>query len=180
MGLIIEDGTGSGNTAKVTSEHRILTQSVSEGPLEDASAEGGAAFFYSSYAASSNEEVISIKNTESTEILHITRLLFTASGSTLYTIFKVTSGTAAGTTLTYQNPNLNSGIEKSVVAFGNASVTGSLTGNTLFTVGVSGANTQASAFLEGALQLSNNDEIAITISAGVTVYVTVIGFWHKD
>ena len=92
----------------------------------------------------------------------------------------MTSGTAAGTTLTYQNPNLDSGISNNGTFFGNASVTGSLSGNALFGVSVL-ANTQHDTFLEGSLQLANTDEIAITVTGtSPTVYITVIAFWHLD
>ncbi len=92
-------------------------------------------------------------------------------------MFEVTSGTAAGTTLTYQNPNINSGTIKSSTLFGNASVTGTLTGNTLFSVSVL-ANTTHETFVEGAIQLRNSDEIAITVTgSSPTIHVTVVGFW---
>lgn len=177
MSILIQDGTGTGVLAKVTADNRLRTDGVSEGPLEHASDLGDAAFFYSSYSATAADEIISIKNGESAKQLHLTRMLITATGEALFTIFEVTSGTAAGTTLTYQNPNLDSGTINSGTFFGNAAVTGSLSGNTLFTVGVSAASVQADIFLEGAVILANGDEIAITCDGSVTPYLTVIGFW---
>lgn len=180
MGISIEDGTGSGRSAKVDASARLYTRSVSEGPLESSSEAGDAAYFYTTYAASSGDEIISIKNTEATETLHITRILFSTTVNARFDVFEVTSGTAAGTTLTYQNPNLDSGTTKNNTSFGNAAVTGSLTGNTLLSISVL-ANTQHETFLEGSLQLSNGDEIAITVTgSSPTVYVTVIGFWHIE
>ena len=144
-----------------------MVKSVSEGPLEDASAKGDAAYFYSTYAATSDDEIISIRNTEPVETLHITRILFSTSADARFTLFEATSGTTSGTI-------------KSGVFFGNAAVTGSLTGNSLLSVCVL-ANTQHDTFLEGSLQLANNDEIAITVTGtSPTVYVTVIGFWYTD
>ena len=107
----------------------------------------------------------------------ITRILLGASVAGVWTLIEVTSGTAAGTTLTYQNPNLDSGVAHSGTFFGNAAVTGSLAGNNLI-LAVTPANTTANIFLEGSLQLANNDEIAITFSADGTVYITVIGLWE--
>lgn len=180
MSLQLEDGKGTGRLAKVSTEHRLLTRSVSEGPLEDASERGDAAYFHTTYAASTGEEIISIKNGESEKVLHISRVLWSTTVNSRFTLFEVTSGTAAGTTLTYQNPNLDSGIDNSGTFFGNASVTGSLAGNNLLQVSVL-ANTQHETFLEGSLQLSNGDEIAITVTGtSPTVYVTVIGFWHSE
>ena len=177
---ILSDGTGTGNKAKVNAEKQLHVRGVAEGPLEEASPAGGAAYFFTSYAATSGDEIISIKNTESKEVLHITRILFSASADCRFRVFEVTSGTPAGTTLTYQNPNLGSTAIKSGTFFGNASVTGSLSGNPLFDIGVL-AGTQEPLFLEGSLQLSNGDTIAITATGtNPTVYVTVIGFWHDD
>ncbi len=180
MSILIQDGTGTGILAKVTEDNRLRTESISEGPLEAASQIGNAAYFYSSYAATGGDEVISIKNGEAEKGLHITRILITATGEALFTVFETTSGTAGGTTLTYQNPNFDSGIRNNGTFFGNAAVTGSLTGNILFTVGVSGASVQTDIFLEGSLHLSNDDEIAITCDGSVTIYVTVIAFWHME
>jgi hypothetical protein len=180
MGFLIQDGTGTGFHAKVTSENRVRTDGVSEGPLEAASDRGDAAIFFSSYSATGGDEIISIKNGEPLKNLHITRILATATGEAIFTLFEVTSGTAAGTTLTYQNPNLDSGVTNSGTFFGNASVTGSLSGNTLAVFAVSGASVETEVFLEGSLQLANGDEIAITCDGSVTPYITMLGFWKDN
>ena len=123
---------------------------------------------------------MSIKNTEADEELHITRIVFSSDANARFTLFEVTSGTAAGTTLNYENPNLDSGTQKSGTFFGNNAVTGSLAGNTLMDICVL-ASTTVNLFLEGSLQLANGDEIAITVTGTTpTIYVTVIGFWHAD
>ncbi len=176
----IQDGTGSGVLAKVNSENQLFTRSVSDGPLEDASEKGRAAYFYSTYSPSTGDEIISIKNTESTEELHITRIIYSCTVATTFTLFEVTSGTAAGSTLTYQNPNLNSGTAKSNTSFGNASVTGSLAGNNLITTRLA-ADSSFELFIEGSLVLLNGDEVAITAttSGSPIIYITIIGFWDS-
>ncbi len=175
----IQDGTGSGTLAKVDAEFRMYTNSVSEGPLEHASALGNAAYFSSTFTTGTTDvEIMSLKNGESDKVLVLTRMLLGASVAGVWTLIEVTSGTAAGTTLTYQNPNLDSGVAHTGTFFGNAAVTGSLSGNTLI-LATTAANTSANVFLEGSLQLANNDEIAITFSADGTVYVTVIGLWEN-
>ncbi len=156
------------------------TDAVSEGPLEAASDKGNAAFFYSTYAATSGDVVLFIKSTEADLHLHITRFILTTTVDARFDVFEVTSGTAAGTTLTYQNPNFDSGSERSSTLFGNAAVTGSLTGNTLFSISVL-ANTTVQSFIEGAIQLRNDDQIAVSvIGTSPTVYVTIIGFWSQN
>lgn len=177
MPFQIQDGTGTGTNAKVDDEFRLYTNSVSAGPLEHASGLGDAAYFTSTFSTGTTDvEVISIKNGESSEILSITRILVGASVAGVWTLIEVTSGTAAGTPLVYQNPNLDSGKIKSGTFFGDAAVTGSLSGNTLL-LATTAANSMNNIFIEGSLRLANDDEIAITFSADGTVYVTIIGFW---
>lgn len=178
MGLQIEDGA-TGTTAEVDSDRRMSVKALSTPPLEIASDDrGDAAYFSSTFAASAGEEVVSIRNTETTRNLHITRMSMSATAVTNWTLFEVTSGTAAGTTLTYLNPNLGSGTVNSVTAFGNASVTGTLTGDTILHTRTL-ASTPAELFLEGSLILTNTDEISLTTSASATVFVTIVGFWDK-
>jgi len=173
VSVLLQDGTGSGVLAKVTADNRLRTDGVSEGPLEHASEKGDAAYFYSTYSASTGEEVISIKNGEADKSLRITRIIFGCDANCRFDVFEVTSGTAAGTTLTYQNPNLDSGTVHSGTFFGNASVTGSLSGNILSSIFCL-ANTTTQVFIEGSLQLSNGDEIAITVTgSSPVVYLSV-------
>ncbi len=180
MSLTILDGTGQGFLAKVDNQNRVLTKATATPPLEhESDAHGQAAYINSTNAATGGQEVLSIDNQESDLHFHITRLLLNSTIDTLWTLFEITSGTPGGTAVTYQNPNLGSGITRSLTAFGNNSVTGSLSGNTLFHV-ASLADTTLPVFLEGSLILGNSDKVALTADATGTVAVTVIGFWADD
>lgn len=175
---MLEDGTGTGFRQKVDTENRALVRAISTGPLEERSEDfGDAAFFYSTYdTGGTNEEVISIKNTETEKRLHITRMSVGSAVAQIWTLFEITSGTPAGTVLTYLNPNLASGVANSVVAFGNAEVTGTVAGDTITDV-VTLAGTQKELFFEGSIILGLNDGIALTASADGVIHVTIIGFW---
>lgn len=178
MSLVIVGGQS--NDPIHEKNNRLLVDAIAVGPLEHASEdEGSAAFFVSTYAATGGQEVISIQNDEPSDVLHITRVFLASTVQTIWTLFEITSGTPGGTVLTYQNPNLSSGTAKSVTAFGNASVTGSLSGNNLG-IFSSLADAQLQLFLEGSLILGKDDAIAITADATGTVYVTVIGFWDSE
>jgi hypothetical protein len=181
MSIQILDGKGRGNLASVNEENQLATVAVARGPLEDAAAEGEAAFFVSTFATgTTNIEVIYIQNTETDLPLHITRLQLASSVDTIWTLFEVTSATAAGgTALTVQNPQLSSGVARSNNSFGNASVTGTLTGNNLG-IWSSLAKVTEHTFLEGSLILGNQDAVAITASTDGTVYVNVQGFWGTE
>jgi len=176
---VLEDGTGKGFKQKVDSEHRASIVGTADAPLEHSSAEGDAAFFTSTFATGTTDvEVMSIQNTESSRQFHITRLLLTSTVATLWTVIEVTSGTPAGTPLVYVNPNFQSGTTRNHTSFDNAAVTGTVVGDTLLAVR-SAANVTEHVFLEGAVILGNGDTFAITADADGTVHVLVIGFWEE-
>ena len=181
MGFQILDGIGKGFLAGVNKRNQILTRAVSEGPLEDAVHLGNAAYWATTFAlGTTNVEAIYIQNTEADLNLHISRLQLANSVDTIWTIFEVTSVTAAGgTAITPSNPLLSSGVTRSENSFGDAAVTGTLTGTTLFTLS-SLAKITEHLFLEGTLTLGNTDAIAITADADGTVHVNVQGFWAEE
>lgn len=168
----------SGNLADVNSAKQLLTRAVVESDLEYASEANGKAFSWSSSFATGGTgiEVLSIKNTSAADNLIIDEIVVAAAAACVFTLFEVTSGTAAGTTLTAKNLNLGLGTSAEATSFGNASVTGSLSGDTI-TYAACGASAQEVLDIKGALVLRQNDEIALTASANTTVYVTVIGHY---
>jgi hypothetical protein len=167
----------NGNLANVNDDEQLQVRAITESDLEFASESKGKAYSISStYAATAGDEVISFKNTSQTDCFILDEITVGSSVASSLTLFEVTSGTAAGTTVTPQNLNLSSGNSAAATAFGNASVTGSLTGNTLLLDTVP-ANTSILLDLRGALILGQDDEIAITAGATGTVYVTLIGHY---
>jgi hypothetical protein len=169
----------TGNLATVNDDEQLETRAVTESDLEFASERKGKAYaFNSTYAATGGQEVLSIKNTSTTDCLIVDEVIVGSTVNTLFTLFEVTSGTAAGTTVTGQNLNLGSGNAASATAFGNASVTGSLSGNAILYEATL-ANATQILDLKGALALGQDDEIAITASATGTVYITLIGHYKQ-
>ena len=171
---VIKSGQ-NGNTANVNDQGQVEVASVSETSLEYASKTNKKAYSWvSTYAATGGEEVIYIKNDSTSDVLVVDEVVIGSSVASIFTIFEVNSGTAAGTVLTAGNLNLSSGNTAPSSAFGNASVTGSLTGMTVAVDGVVAGGFET-LDMKGALVLGQNDEIAVTASATGTVYVTVIG-----
>jgi hypothetical protein len=168
----------TGNIPDVTDDHQLKIIGAVESDLEYASEVKGKAYTWtSSFATGGTDvEVISIKNTSSTDILVIDEIVVASVLTCVFTLFEVTSGTAAGTSITGQNLNLSSGLSASATAFGDAAVTGSLSGNTLAYESVAATDSQT-LDTKGGLILGQDDEIAITASANTTVYVTVIGHY---
>lgn len=180
----IEDGKGAGKSAEVDSNNRLVTKSFFESDFDDAigtiTRQDGYTLTSTFATGTTDVEVISLKNISTTQNIIIDTTEFSSTVATLWTLFEVTSGTAAGTTGTARNMNLDSGNTAAarITAFANASVTGTLTGNTL-AIKQTGASSDSNFNTEGIFILGTNDEISLTASANGTVAVTMY-FHFKD
>lgn len=135
--------------------------------------------FNSEFDAVSGQEVIYIKNTSSTKKLFISQIILGAGSEADWEVFEVTSGTAAGTSVTPKNLNLSSSNDAASTVFGNAQVTGSLSGDTISHI-ISSSATSVRLSYGDALILGQNDDISITYSSSASseVEVTVQGFFE--
>ena len=175
MTVIRDAATGTGLT--ITEDGHAEVVAIIESGLEHQSEENGLAFSWvSTYSATAADEIISIQNDDNDRHLHISHIEVGGASTALFTLFEVTSGTPAGTTITAQNMNLDSGKVAEETAFGNAAVTGTLTGNTLAVKHVP-ANDSRLMDLKSGLILAKNDIIAITVGSNSVVAVTVYGFY---
>ncbi len=181
MSITIKDGA-SGNTAHVNNQNRLTVDSAIESQLERHSeSNGSAAYWYSTYSASGGEEVLYIQNTEGTQKLHITDLYTQSTVLSLWTLIKVNAGlTAGGTGIAYFNPNLSSGVVKQHNSFGNASVTGSIAGDTIFAGSIDEVARVDHYDFQGALILGNSDAIAFALVTTGVVHVQIHGYWNED
>jgi hypothetical protein len=166
------------DVAEVNERGQLEVAAMTEPELHYFSKLGSVGYWNSTYSATGGEEVIYIQNTEARP-LHIERLVTSSTVASLFTVFKVTSATAAaGTAITPVNPNLSNGTPGQENSFGNASVTGSLSGDTLF-VGSIGIALQDFAYdFGGAIILGENDAIAITLTTTGVPQVHVEGHWE--
>jgi hypothetical protein len=166
----------SGNLVDVNGDKQLLISGPVETDLEYASESKGKAYtFTSTFATGGTDvEVISIKSDSPTDCLIFDEIIVGASAACIFTLFEVTSGTAAGTTITGKNINTASGNAANVTAFGNAAVTGSLAGDAIAYTGVSAASEFKPLDTKSGIVLGQNGHYAITASANATVYVTVI------
>ena len=175
MTVVRDPRTGIGQN--VTRDGHAEVLAVIEAGMEHASEEDGLAFSWpSTYSATAADEIISIQNDDNDRHLHITHIEVGGASAALYTLFEVTSGTPAGTPITAQNLNLDSGKVAEETSFGNAAVTGSLSGNTLAVKHVP-ANESRLLNVKAALILAKSDIIAITVGSNSVVAVTVYGFY---
>lgn len=176
MALVIEGGNPV-SRAVVNAKGRLEVVAFSEEAIQDASDLGNAYTISSTYAATGGQEVLYTKNTSSSLHFHAIGILAGSTVDTLWTLFKVTSGTAAGTAVVERNLNLSFADNAPATSFGNASVTGSLTGNTLYHWYTLADTTPLFIPFGGGLRLDENQEIALTADATGTVAVTLCGFF---
>ena len=171
----------SGDLPDVNADHQMLISGPVESDLEYASETKGNAYTWVSTFATggADVEVISIKNTSEANCLIIDEIIVGASAACIFTLFEVTSGTAAGTSITPKNINTSSGNAAVHTSFGNAAVTGSLAGDVIAYDGVSAASEFTTLDTHGGVVLGQNGHYAITASANATVYVTVIGHYKS-
>lgn len=172
------------NVADVNENGLQLVEALALDPMAYYSKEGSAAYWNSTYSVTGGQEVLYIQNLESRG-LHIARMRISSTVASLWTLFKVTSTTAAGgTAITPVNPNLSAGTPGLENSFGNASVTGSLSGDTLM-VGSHALESATTATLMeqkthefgGAIILGENDAIALTLTTAGVIQLQVEGYW---
>ena len=171
-------GAGDNREVKVNSSGRLEVAAFSESAIQDAADLGNAYTITSTYNATAGQEVIYIQNTSASLHFHVVNISVGNTADSLWTLFKVTSATVAGgTALTERNRNLSSSDNAPMNSFGDAEVTGTLTGNTLdhwYTL----ANATPFVYpFRGGLRLDENNAIALTVDANGIVAVTIVGFF---
>lgn len=181
MPEIISGGVAK-NAANVGADGRLAVRAVFNSEFDDAIEidEQGYTLSSNYSTGGTNEEVIYIKNTSTTLDLHIDTVEATADAAGLWTLFRVTSGTAAGSTIIPTNMKLASPNAAAVTAFGDASVTGTLTG-TEIAVKLGGANSDVVFTTEGFLSLGQNEAIALTYATtSQAIAVTIYFHFRSD
>lgn len=175
--MLIDDGKGKGFVAGIDSNNRLLVTSVTSPLSSNISFLKGNNFVWnSSYAATANDYVFYLMNTDQSQYLRINRFIVSATGATSWTAIRVTGGTPGGTAITGLNTNFSSGKVASVTSLGNAAITGSPTGTTILKVRT-GADSTLALTIDGSVILPVNTAIAIQVGASVTVNVTVSGWF---
>lgn len=160
--------------ARVTKAGEALALAITQPESEFISHEEGLAFgAYSTYSLTGGEEAISLMNDDPGRDIIIDNVVVSTSASGLVSVFEVTSGTPAGTTLTPKNLNLGSAVPAQATAFGNASVTGSLSGETIAQHDV-GTSAPFSFVFGGSVIVPKNKTIAVTFATTGIVHVNIL------
>lgn len=173
-------GGGNLNEAAVDSDSNLAVRAVIELDFEHVSEHERQAYVATStFSATAAQEIISLQNTSSTLNLHVERIVISTSASGIFTTFRITSATAAGgTAVTPVNLFLGSANAAAAAAFGNADVTGGLSGDTVDAQDV-GTEAPYTREYNGALILPQNEAIAITAATNGIIFVSIYFFFEE-
>ena len=172
----IRDGLTE-NAARVTKDGELLTLAVSEPEIEFVSHEKGLAFHLAStYSLTGGQEALSLQNDNADLDIVVESMVVSTSASGIVTVFEVTSGTPGGTPLTPHNLNFGSSVVAQATAFGNASVTGSLSGATVGAQDIGTSVPYTFAFA-GAVILPKNSILAVTFTTTGIVFVDLVFYY---
>ena len=143
MGLIIEDGVGTGKTVGVTEENRLKVSAVSYSSEHEVNHHDGQAYSLGSSLTptGAGDCFLYIKNDSDTDMIITEFMLNAASDETI--TFKINdSGTpVGGTTITPVNRNAGSGNAADVTALNGVDITGLSGGSSVMGVFLKGGET---------------------------------------
>lgn len=184
MGLQIESGTGTGYSAGVTHENRLLTDGISR-PIASAVSEDGDAYTITveDTAPASAEYTLWIQN-DSEDHFAIDYIATSNVGAdAIWKLHQVTGTGATAPTITPVNVNLSSGKVASLTVLGGAGGVSGLTISKTITEWFGGAAySRIRLEFEGGLILGTHNAIAIEFDAGTgsKVAITVWGHFYHD
>ena len=162
--MIIEDGTGVGPSAKVTSDFRLNVSARANARIYYRSRDNGDAYTIVSHdaTAAAGTYIIYFKNDNATKDFIVEDVLVGGAETALWKLWFVTGTAAGGSVLTPVNLNKGSGNTASATARGDDAITSLATNGQISTVR-SPANDSAKFELHDALVLNLGAAIAVEI-----------------
>jgi len=174
----IDDGTGQGYKAKVTSDNRLRTHSVLESEVAYESEGNGNAYIWTaSKDIDTTDNIIWLRNDSVTSNLHIQCITVSSDASGSWFIYCPTGTTADGDTIT--GVNLLRSSSNVAEATCRSDATGATPANYIY-YGHGVADTDVPVDFHGALILGYLDEVAVDITdePGLA-QATVCGFFRE-
>lgn len=181
MGFPIEDGTGSGRNAKVTSDYRLATEAVLVFPLEQFAHKGDSFWVATDFIAltttASYSGLLYLLNTNESYRLHIALWRQSSTVGTQWRMIKnPTTGTliSGASAITPQNSKFDSGKVAQLTAYKGADAA-TITNGSLMGQHQTPAYTTLPLVLDGGIILNYGNSMAIeakpsaACQAGVTV-----------
>jgi hypothetical protein len=181
MGLMIEDGTGSGKSAKVNDGNRLLTYSITETDFLHTNEEDEEAYVwdYPGYDYDAADTIMFLQN-DSNNHLHVHHIYLYCDTATKVQLHTISGGeTPTGTAVTGVNLNRTSGNAASATA--KQDETGNATQGTILHSEYIAANGVLSILKEEGYEiiLGKNDCIAVDlVTAGTMAYGHIVGYYH--
>lgn len=163
------DGKGGINEMAVDAEGRADVRAIVEDDFAHSVDEGVGYTLHSTYSLTGGEEALSIRNDGAN--VHIDRVVVSTSASGVVSVMRMTSGTPAGTTITGKNAFAGDPIMPDITAFGNASVTGSVVGDTIDAQDV--GTTDPYTFNLDGYTLPTTEVMFVRFDTNGVVFVTV-------
>lgn len=178
---IIEDGTGSGTKASVTSDgNRLDVSARSDSRIFYHSRDDGDAYIVTSIdTAAAAEYNIYFQNDSNTKNFVINEIIIGSAVLAIFKIATVTGTAAAGSALTPVNMNRTSSFTADATARGDGAITGLTEDLLLHSVSVAADTTETVDFHD-ALILGKDDAIAVEYDtgAGGTMHATILGYFE--
>ena len=188
MGIMIEDGTGSGKTAKIDENNRLLTYAVTRtDPLyfnEEEQTVFKAIVFVTPHSVNpsieENTYFFYIKNT-SEEDLHINRFRQWSESNEIIDIYVNVSGTpVGGTEVVSVNSNLGSGNQAEGTFLKGSGITGLSGGILIGRSRIPSSHDIQELAYESTLILAKNNNIVLsTPLGGNSLEVTMSFYYHS-
>lgn len=177
--MTVVRGAISQSGQEVTADGHALVEGIGKSDLQFHSTNLGQAYSVVSQhtTTGSDENFISFQNTSSSDFFIIDKIVVGSSVANKFVFFEVTSGTPAGTEVTAKNTSLSSGNVADIVAYGNAEVTGSISGDAALVGRVTAGGT-AILDVAGAFVMGKNNIYAISAASVGDVECTVIGHFR--
>ena len=183
MGIVIDDGRGRGNAAGVSlTGNRLDVSSRSDARIYYISRDNGDAYTWSSgtYDAAAGDTILLVKNTSTTQRLHIKKISLSADVESRVVIHVPTSEvTPTGTAITGVNLNSTSGNSAAATAIRDE--TNNSQGNILWSGEIQAAIAPYEVNFEDAVILGQNDSIGVDYVADAGACdVVITGFYETD
>jgi len=177
MGLIIEDGKGSGIKAGVSLDGQLLVRAVVDSLIDHNSQEHGLAFSWASglVNAGAAGTILLVKNTGNKD-LHITEVWLSTEIDTRVAIHLVTANVTVAGDATITGVNLNTGSSNVAEALAMTNETGNSQGGVIWNGEIMAAANSLKVPMYNAAILSKNKSIGVDyITDTAVAEVTIFG-----
>ena len=178
--MLIEDGTGGGYKAQVTSEKMVRTYAMVESEISHVSERHGDAYVWTATADwGGDKNAIWLRNNDTDANVIIQKIVISAPAAAVIEVYVGTGNTSGGTAITGVNMNRGSGkIANATCTHTNTNVDEGSSMTLLGTVHT-GA-TPVTIDFEGALILAYYDEVALNIVTDVaSTSINIMGYFHS-